>query len=738
MKCFKQILCWFLLSTSLSYSQVTKEVRFYTITDRIQQPTNFFPGNVFAGANISIATNSWGQITISGGAGGGTNALIQTNGVNVGSIGTLNFVSGVTGYVSGVDIFLGINAAGGGGGLGDVTNAQLLTVSNQLTFASNYFETKINLGSNYFEGLSSAVTNRFRLDIGAISNITTAITNQFRNDIGAISNITTVITNQFRSDIGAISNITAAITNRFRQDITSISNITDAITNRFRLDITSISNQFKLDITNLQGATNGLRTDVLNLQTATNNFTTTNANLASHINNVATNTIKYLTNIWGDVGRGFGGLANDQVLKYNSTSGTWTNGTDNTAAGTVVSNFVVTTHGQAFVTNILSIGQTNHVDAISGIISLLPTNPIGNWAMTIDKDWKPRLTNIFSLTNVVAGQVMSINGVSGNFVTWTNTTPSAGGGSLTTNANQFGASVELTIKNGLLITNPVVTGTISLSNSSAGIAVTNSLSFGATNIAARVIPTWWDDRGMVFNVQASLMNNRIITYQPSATTVIGSYGLTIPVNLGGVTVSHPPPTEQWPYMVQLATPATSNATAGTFSSIDIATAGTRFGLNGYFFSTEFLSTNRLAQAALTAPAGNRAFIGFTSTANPNLTNLVQTTNATGSYVGLYLDSGNSAGFFLSSRDGTAGEFRTNTGLNFVATNLYQFYLHNAPTSKFINWKLDNLTAGTTAFGMFSNSVPTNMMKFGYVIRNGTTVVNSIRFSKMYLESPLNP
>ena len=191
-------------------------------------------------------------------------------------------------------------------------------------------------------------------------------------------------------------------------------------------------------------------------------------------------------------------------------------------------------------------------------------------------------------------------------------------------------------------------------------------------------------------------------------------------------------------MVQLATPATSNATAGTFSSIDIATAGTRFGLNGYFFSTEFLSTNRLAQAALTAPAGNRAFIGFTSTANPNLTNLVQTTNATGSYVGLYLDSGNSAGFFLSSRDGTAGEFRTNTGLNFVATNLYQFYLHNAPTSKFINWKLDNLTAGTTAFGMFSNSVPTNMMKFGYVIRNGTTVVNSIRFSKMYLESPLNP
>ena len=744
MKCFKQILCWFLLSTSLSYSQVTKEVRFYTITDRIQQPTNFFPGNVFAGANISIATNSWGQITISGSAGGGTTILVRTNSVDLANSGTINFVSGVTGYVSLGTVFLGVSAAGGGG-LGDVTNAQLLTVSNQL-----------NVASNYLQGVSSAITNQFRNDITSISNqfktditILQGATNGLAAQILVVSNQLTVasnyfevlslaVTNRFRFDITAISNITVAITNQFRTDITSISNITDAITNRFRLDITSISNQFKLDITNLQGATNGLRTDVLNLQTATNNFTTTNANLANHINNVATNTIKYLTNIWGDVGRGFGGLANNQVLKYNSTSGTWTNGTDDTAAGTVVSNFVVTTHGQAFVTNILSIGQTNHVNAIAGIISLLPTNPIGNWAMTIDKDWKPRLTNIFSLTNVVAGQVMSIDNVSGNFVTWTNTTPSAGGGGLTTNANQFGASVTLTIKDGLLITNPVVTGTISLSNSSAGVAVTNSLSLGATNIAARMFPAWRDDRGRISVVQPSFMNNRIITFQPSATTVIGSYGLTIPVNLGGVTVSHPPPTEQWPYTVQLATPATSNACAGTFSSIDIATAGTRFGLNGYFFATEFLSTNQLAQAALTAPEGNRAFIGFTSTANPNLTNLVQTTNATGSYVGLYLDSGNSAGFFLSARDGTAGEFRTNTGLNFVATNLYQFYLHNAPTSKFINWKLDNLTAGTTAFGMFSNSVPTNMMKFGYVIRNGTTVVHSIRFSKMYLESPINP
>lgn len=51
------------------------------------------------------------------------------------------------------------------------------------------------------------------------------------------------------------------------------------------------------------------------------------------IRSTATNTIKWLTNIWGDVARGFGSLSDGQVLKYHSASSTWTNGTDNTSAG---------------------------------------------------------------------------------------------------------------------------------------------------------------------------------------------------------------------------------------------------------------------------------------------------------------------------------------------------------------------------------------------------------------------
>ena len=293
------------------------------------------------------------------------------------------------------------------------------------------------------------------------------------------------------------------------------------------------------------------------------------------------------------------------------------------------------------------------------------------------------------------------------------------------------------LTNGQVLTNIYVYGGLSLSNGTITRPPTNHITLGKDSYAGRGFLEWWDDQGLSVAAQPWFGNNRITMFYPSATTVIGALGITVPVNLGGVTVSHPPPTEEWPYMVQLATPATSNACAGTFSSIDMTTMGTRYGHNGYFLATEFMTTNRLVQSRLTAPEGNRLFIGRTSTASPNLTNIVNTTNGTGQYAGLYVDSGFTNEFFLSVRDGSA-EFRTNTGMLWVATNLYQFYMMQAPTSQMLSWRLRDMTSNTTAQGWFSNNVPTNMMKFGYLIRNGTTVVNSVRFSKIYVEAPLSP
>ena len=201
-----------LLSILPALAQVTKPVQVYSTSGQLQWPPTFFFTNIFAAGGTTLSFDSLGRMTISSVAGSGTNSLYQTNGVSVGSAGTVNWTTGVTGHLAAGIAHLGVSVSPSGGG---ASVADLLVVSNQLQTASNKFQT-----------------------------------------------------------------------------------------------------------------------DVSNLQAATNSFHSTNANLANHINNVATNTIKFLTNIWGDVARGFGGLVNDQVLTYHSASQTWTNKTPTGGGGT--------------------------------------------------------------------------------------------------------------------------------------------------------------------------------------------------------------------------------------------------------------------------------------------------------------------------------------------------------------------------------------------------------------------
>lgn len=735
-----------MLSVLPALAQVTKPVQVFSTSGQLQWPPSFFITNVFASGGTTLSFDSLGRMTISSASGSGTNTYYTTNGVFLGQAGTLNFTAGLTGYVSGSEIFIGNSVAGGG----DVTTAQLLVVSNQMIASSNYLFTAIGVSSN----------------------------------------------------------------------------------------------KFQTDITNLQGATNS--------------FNTTNANLANHINNVATNTIKWLTNIWGDVARGFGGLANNQVLTYDSTTGTWTNKTPSAGSGSPGGNagaiqfnqsgafegtndlYYDRTNGMGYLSGLtpswtiyklgsgvstvrvesgqiqllspsadpqLNIAVRNAAGGISGGMNLYTNRVTGalsnhmslgsssvfwntsyiNYAVayqamqlggtnggsstTFSNNGIFRPTNVFvfNVTNPTAGQVFKFHSVTYGGATatiiLTNDVDNSGGGgggftgidSITTNivhrssdTNTTNVVIEQRVgqlvpsfvyrdSNGVSLIEIDNKGFINISRNITDynkLAPTNYHTIGLDSYGGRELLESWGDQGISSAYQPAFFNNRIMMIYPNVGTTIGTFGVSVSA-FSGTTISHPAPTEEWPYAVQLATPASSNACAGSWTAINATTMGTRYGNSGYFFSTEFLSTNRLVQHTLTAPAGNRLFIGRTSTASPALTNIVNTTNGTGQYAGLYCDSGYTNQFYLTVRDGTA-EFRTNTGIYFVATNLYQFYMFQAPTSKFLGWKLKDMGSNITASGWFSNNVPTNMMKFGYVIRNGTTVVNSIRFSKIYVEAPLSP
>ncbi len=99
-------------------------------------------------------------------------------------------------------------------------------------------------------------------------------------------------------------------------------------------DLSTNSLTAKLDSNVWQNAWGSIATNALTGKLASN------ANLGdwalystNALRSTATNSVKWLTNLWGDVARGFGGLADGQVLKYHGASATWTNGTDNTSAG---------------------------------------------------------------------------------------------------------------------------------------------------------------------------------------------------------------------------------------------------------------------------------------------------------------------------------------------------------------------------------------------------------------------
>jgi hypothetical protein len=127
----------------------------------------------------------------------------------------------------------------------------------------------------------------------------------------------------------------------------------------------------------------------------------------------------------------------------------------------------------------------------------------------------------------------------------------------------------------------------------------------------------------------------------------------------------------------------------------------------------------------------RWFVGLANAASPNLTNIVNTTNATGQYLGLMGDPKQSLTMFISCRDASA-EFRTNTGISFVATNLYEFALEEAHTNRFVRWMLRDVTARLEATGTFINNVPTIFMKMTVLTKNGTNRANEIYIQKLYL------
>lgn len=303
------------------------------------------------------------------------------------------------------------------------------------------------------------------------------------------------------------------------------------------------------------------------------------------------------------------------------------------------------------------------------------------------------------------------------------------------NSNNFATIISIN-SNGFLMMTNFLTNYV---QGGTRTTPTNTMAQGVGDFAGRLLPEWSGQMGLADSPQPSLFNNRIAMIYPGSGTSPGQLG-TANTTMGGTTVSHPAVDGfegLFPFMVALDTPATDKGVAGLFSTENLAPKRRLDGAQrvaGYFFAAEFCITNFEAQRSVTT---NITFVGLVATNSPNYTNIVIATNGHSSHVGLFIDARTQTNMYISTMQG-ATQFRTNTGINFVASNIYQLYLFNSPTSRMINWDLRDLTLGLRARGWMTNHVPTNDMKFGMATRNGTNRAHQVRFSKLYLEAPISP
>lgn len=566
--------------------------------------------------------------------------------------------------------------------------ASLLSVNDTLTsnaLRTAYLASDITT-SNGAVAFTMTASNVLRTDISNLQGATNGLLARVNNLDGATNGLTTRANNLEGATNGLNGRVTAQ-TNTFRTDISNL----QGGTNGLGSSITVVSNAFRTDVSNLQGSTNGLRTDVLNLQGGTNGLRTDVVNLQAATNNI-----------------------DDDFVNFDDADGLWT----------------AIKIGPALeeLNDSINVGVPNGTGAKVHWSQLLGV-PAGFSDGTDDGGggggWSgydaPATNATFwssdtNRTNVIIaqriGQAVPMFSVRGS-----NNIP----------------ILEIDNLGFFSITNGLTN--YSLGNTRA--APNNTLVMGIQRHGGMDFPVWTDDGRRSYTPQPALFDTDVYYIAPGSATAVFSHGGTT-VNTGGTTISHEDADELKPYRVKVASAATSNSVGGISHNVNLWNAGAHNGssrVGGAFFFTRWMITNNIA--GIVGGGAPRWFVGVANAASPNLTNIVNTTNATGQYLGLMGDIKQSLNMFLTCRDASA-EFRTNTGINFVATNSYEFSMSQPHTNRFVRWTLRDLTARLEASGTFSNNVPTNFMKMTILCKNGTNRANEIYFSKLYLNPTQNP
>jgi hypothetical protein len=260
--------------------------------------------------------------------------------------------------------------------------------------------------------------------------------------------------------------------------------------------------------------------------------------------------------------------------------------------------------------------------------------------------------------------------------------------------------------------------------SDPGQSATGTLNVYTKTISGRAMLKASGHFGVDYAYQPSFFQNSIFLIATGASTAYTSVGNTL-VSVG--TISHVV-SETVGYMANQVTGNSGGSTAGTGSETTPYFLGSQDGSNGFFFQA------RMAFPDATS-TGLRAFVGFTS---GTMAASVSADNPAGSGLGWqYSTSRGDTGWKFMTDNGTT-QTVSSTILPMAVNEIFDFFIYSPPypNNTIIYYRVDNITAGTTAEGTTSTTLPAGgtQMRAGFQITNVNNGGRNVRMNRLYVET----
>lgn len=218
-----------------------------------------------------------------------------------------------------------------------------------------------------------------------------------------------------------------------------------------------------------------------------------------------------------------------------------------------------------------------------------------------------------------------------------------------------------------------------------------------------------------------------VTIRPNTTTTLTVLGNSV-TSTG--TISHPTADNTYGWMANFAGAVSAGATAGTGNNAVIWRRGaSSANAAGFFFKCRFAVPDASYNES-GASTGARLFVGLTS---GTLASMVTADTPTGDYCGFHRVNVNGGLTHSNWQFRTRDNVTTNgadTGLAFTVQNVYVAYIYCMAGDSTIYWRIDNITAGTTAAGSTGSNLPrtTINMRSGLHVGTVNAVARNIRMA----------